>query len=115
LMRYAKPVVANALCRSLLSVRSSEGVGEEDERGVRSIMGSEEKEVVILRVLSLESGWILRRLYTYCTEQSEGLVTLLIPTYFHENRRSLQRDWMPVLFVASRQQQRGSDAVPSTN
>lgn len=42
--------MANALWRSLLSVRRSEGVGEEDERGWRSMMGSEEKEVVMVGV-----------------------------------------------------------------
>jgi hypothetical protein len=42
--------VANALWRFLLSVRRSEGVGEGDERGWRSIMGSEEKDVVMVRM-----------------------------------------------------------------
>ena len=41
--------MANALWRSLLRERRSEGVGgEEDERGWRSMMGREEKEVVMM-------------------------------------------------------------------
>jgi len=40
--------VANALWRSLLSAKRSEGLGEEEERGWRSIMGSEENEVVMM-------------------------------------------------------------------
>ena len=54
-------------------MRRSEGVGEEDERELRSIMGSEEKEVVIL-----EGNWLKDAvLYltvetTVLTDQSEG-------------------------------------------
>lgn len=42
--------MAKALWRVLLSVRRSEGVGEEDERDWRSIMGREEKEVVMIEM-----------------------------------------------------------------
>ena len=48
LVRYAKPVVAKTLCRSLLRARRSDGDGEGEERIERSTMGSEENEVVIL-------------------------------------------------------------------
>jgi hypothetical protein len=41
--------VAKALWRSLLRARRSEGIGgEDDERGWRSMMGREEKEVVMM-------------------------------------------------------------------
>ena len=47
--------MAKALWRALLRERRSEGVGEEeDERGWRSIMGSEEKEVVMMGVSMAE-------------------------------------------------------------
>jgi len=62
LARYAKPVVANASCKSLLSVRRSEGDGDGEERILRSMIGREEKEVVMMnaRVFDGNSEFYLR-------------------------------------------------------
>jgi hypothetical protein len=50
--------VAKAVWRLLLSVRRSEGVGEEDERGWRSMMGSEEKEVVMVGGVGMDERYL---------------------------------------------------------